>query len=237
MIPVFLFLALAAAPAAGESLPSTAVVELFTSEGCSSCPPADRLLGELAAQAGVIPLAFHVDYWDRLGWPDRFADADYSKRQRAYAAALPDRRVYTPQMVVDGRVGFVGSVRDRAREAIADAVAKQDLAVVSLEQRGRSGGAVLLAYTVSDTEGNDLNVALTQRRVSTAVARGENGGRTLDHHHVVRAYKRFAAVGAGTARLSVPRDVSIDELDAVAYVQDRATLEILGAARIALEGE
>lgn len=118
--------------------PNPVIVELFTSEGCSSCPPADRLLAELAAQAqkdhtGVIFLAFHVDYWDHLGWKDPFASADFTARQRGYSKVFNEKSVYTPQMVVNGRTGFVGSDRAKAREAIAAAGKRAPTLIITLD--------------------------------------------------------------------------------------------------------
>ena len=123
---------LAAGPASAPGPRTPILVELFTSEGCSSCPPADALLGRLlreqpVASADVVPLELHVDYWDRLGWKDPFAAKAYTDRQQAYARALKIEDVYTPQMVVDGRDGFVGSDLSEARKAIAAAVDRPHL--------------------------------------------------------------------------------------------------------------
>jgi hypothetical protein len=223
---------------------ATAVVELFTSEGCSSCPRADVLLGELTKQSWdggeVIGLSFHVDYWDRLGWKDRFSDNAFTKRQYQYAEKLPDSRVYTPQMVVDGHVGFVGSNRATAERTIVSALEKADEVEVSISVQNLSSKSVKLAYEVGPPrDGLGLTVALAQRGVTTDVKRGENRGRELQHSYVVRAYKDFA-IGShtsGSTRLRIPDDVSIDELDVVAYVQDRDSLVILGATRKSLKGD
>jgi len=219
----------------------TVVVELFTSEGCSSCPRADDLLGDLLQRdwggGEVYGLSFHVDYWDRLGWKDRFSDKAHTQRRYRYAESLPDSRVYTPQMVVDGRVGFVGSDRAKAMEA---AVSEADAVSVSLNVDDVSDGVVRLMYEVdSPRDGLDLNVALAQRRVSTDVKHGENGGRVLSHTNVVRAYKRFSLgkAGKGKTKLRMPKDLAAGDLDVVVYVQDRTSQVILGAAQVKLKGE
>ncbi len=149
----------------GASDPQTVVVELFTSEGCSSCPPADRLVGELAKKHeadSVYLLAFHVDYWNYLGWIDRLSDAAFSDRQRSYARALRSR-FYTPQMIVDGRIAFVGSRRRMAVAAIADQLASRDEIAVDVDARV-DAGAVVVSYCVDPpTVGPLLNVALVSR--------------------------------------------------------------------------
>ena len=223
---------------------STVVVELFTSEGCSSCPRADVLLGELIAkswQGGeVYGLAFHVDYWDRLGWKDRFSDGAFTKRQYEYAKHLPDSRVYTPQMIVDGRTGFVGGNRSGAIEAVEAALSESDKISVDVSVESRSDDTLNLRYAVSPMrEGLDISAALAQRQAATDVTRGENDGRVLHHSNVVRSFKHFSAGvrASGDTRLHIPDDVSGDELDVVVYVQDRQSLTVLGAARISLKGD
>ena len=170
---------------AGE-FPTTAIVELFTSEGCSSCPRADALLGQLTQRSWdkgqVYGLAFHVDYWDRLGWKDRFSDRAFTERQHRYAASLSDSRVYTPQMIVDGRIGFVGSVRTKAIEAINTSLSSVDQVGVVISIDDLSSRKVGLNYEVAPSrEGLDISVAIAQRDVSTDVERGENAGRVLEH--------------------------------------------------------
>ena len=170
--------------------PATVVVELFTSEGCSSCPRADMPLGELTVDASrsegeVYGLSFHVDYWDRLGWKDRFSDGAYTQRQYQYAKRLPDSRVYTPQMVVDGRVGFVGSDRVRAVEAIESALARDDELRLSLSVKDLTASRVVIEYDVDGLrEGLGLSVAIAQRSASTNVKHGENDGRLLRHRNL-----------------------------------------------------
>jgi hypothetical protein len=156
------------------------LVELFTSEGCSSCPPADALLGELARRPDVLALAFHVTYWDRLGWPDRFGDPRFTERQRGYAGLLEASNVYTPQLVIGGRLNVVGSDARRARAAIGLLRERDDAWAVSFAD----GGAELPAVALERPA--ELWMAAFDAHERTAVARGENAGRTLDHHNVVR---------------------------------------------------
>lgn len=214
-----------------------AVVELFTSEGCSSCPPADRLLRDLAARgdARLFPLAFHVDYWNRLGWRDPFSDAAYSRRQRAYARAVGSGRVYTPQMIVNGQREFVGSRRGEAERAIQHALDAPSRATVELTASVTSR-TVTVDYGVSNAPKDAvLHLALVQREAEQDIPRGENAGRTLRHANVVRA---FETVPAATGRqvLALPDDLAAENAAVIGYAQDPATMEVIGAARTALVG-
>lgn len=180
---------------AGDSRP--VVVELFTSQGCSSCPPADELLAELAKDPGVLALSFHVDYWDYIGWKDPFAAAQYTERQRDYAATLGLRYVYTPQMVIDGRHDVVGSKRREVTRAVEDASATVPAVEVTLEAAD-GGRAVLSAGTPPSEEATVWLVTFDDGH-DTPVARGENRGRALHNSNVVR---ELTALGAwsGTAK-------------------------------------
>jgi len=163
--------------------------ELFTSEGCSSCPPADALFTQLAEREGVIALAFHVDYWNYLGWSDPYSQEVFSERQRTYAGVL-DGRVYTPELVVNGEVGLVGSQRRQVEAAIEEALRRTSSVDVVLTVR--SDGNVLLADCVLTKAPPDavLHLAVVERSASQSVSRGENRGRTLSHTNVVRVFKR-----------------------------------------------
>ena len=169
------------AEGAGSRAP--VVVELFTSQGCSSCPPADAFLGELAQRRDVIALAFHVDYWDYIGWKDPFASPEFTQRQRGYARALNLRTVYTPQMVIDGRAEAVGSHRVRVEDLIrrSSFVPKLSLTL------GGSGEKAVLNLPEARLEAPaTVWLAIYQREASTAVRRGENAGRSLSDYNIVR---------------------------------------------------
>jgi hypothetical protein len=217
-----------------------AVVELFTSEGCSSCPPADDLLGDLVQGARddgrkVFALAFHVAYWDRLGWTDPYGDAAYSRRQNDYAAAFQSDRVYTPQMVVNGAEEFVGSDRERARKSIDAALKRPAAASVNLRltDAGKKDDAGWAAeYEVgSAPKGAVLNVALVERGLVSKVGRGENGGRTLRHENVVRFFRtvRLDESGKGTVEVKPPADLVRKNASVIVYVQKEGGA-VLGAA-------
>jgi hypothetical protein len=215
-----------------------AVIELFTSEGCSSCPPADRLLRDLAARndARLFPLAFHVDYWNRLGWRDPFSDAAYSQRQRAYARAVGTGRVYTPQMIVNGQREFVGSRRGEAERAIQQTLDVPVAATVDLRTI-LEGRAVSVDYAVANAPDDAvLHLALVQCEAEQDVARGENAGRTLRHANVVRAFETVPAK-AGRQVLALPDGMTAMNAAVVGYAQDPATMKIVAANRIALAGE
>jgi hypothetical protein len=198
------------------------VVELFTSEGCSSCPPADALLAELASRPDVLALSFHVDYWDRLGWKDPFSSRKATERQNRYATLLDLATVYTPQIVVDGKWQAVGSDRadveralDRARRDRRDVPVTLALdhgqAQVKLGPDGDGAAAILL-------------IGFDRRHV-TAVKRGENSGRTLAHVDVVRGVEEIARSSAGEIAVPIPWPC-----DRVAAVVQAADGRVLGVA-------
>lgn len=216
-----------------------AVVELFTSEGCSSCPPADRLLARLADEAEatgerVFLLSFHVDYWNYLGWADPYSDAAFSDRQRDYARAL-EERTYTPQMIVNGQTVFVGSNEARARRAIASALRTPATASLTLSPT-LDGRTLTVGVDGQVPAGAEVHLAVVAREVTQRVRRGENAGRTLPHAHVVRAFTSMPA-GTETATLTLPRDADPANSLLIGYVQDPATRQILGAAQLALASE
>ena len=223
-----LFVGLGCAPVAAEtrSDEGPVVIELFTSQGCSSCPSADALLNKLA-RAGklgnrrVAPLAFHVDYWDDLGWADPYASGAWSERQRDYARALGDNRVYTPELVVAGRTGMVGSHSARVTQAIAAAPPQQRIAATATWSKD--------SVTIEATApaGADVYVAIWQDGTRTSVPRGENAGETLVAERVVRRLERVAT-GGKTQQRTVTLDRSWTGIGAVVFAQ-RPDRSIIGA--------
>jgi hypothetical protein len=185
-----------------------AVVELFTSEGCSSCPPAEAYIGELAQRPDVLALSFHVDYWDDLGWRDRFDIPEATPRQRAYARALSLSSVYTPQVVVDGHEDFVGSDRRQIGRSLSSPRTGIPLTLAV------SGGSVLvdLASMTGVPRGDVLLIAYQQSAVS-AIGRGENSGRTLTEYHIVRAVRHLGYYSGDAKKYttdveSLPKDAT-----------------------------
>jgi hypothetical protein len=201
------------------------VIELFTSQGCSSCPPAEQLLGKLA-RAGklgdrtIAPLAFHVDYWDDLGWKDPFALPAWTQRQQNYARALGDDRIYTPELVVAGGAGMVGSQATRVSSAILAAPKQQPVAAKATWEASR------VTVTATAPADADVLVAVWENAPATKVARGENTGETLSGERVVRRLERVAEAGkTGTLTIALgPWNAG----GAVAFAQ-RKDLRITGA--------
>jgi len=210
------------------------IVELFTSEGCSSCPPADAVLERLEANGGAIVLGEHVTYWDRLGWKDRFSAEAFTLRQEEYVRSFRIDSAYTPQMVVNGEAEFVGSDERRARQEIAKAAhepkAKLELSPVD--------GGVLIKVTQlpAAAKGADVILAVTETRLDTDVRGGENGGHKLRHTGVVRSMATVGRVdgkaGEYSARVRYPLDPSWkrENLKLVVFLQDRTSKKIWGAA-------
>jgi len=218
------------------------VVELFTSEGCSSCPPADELLGRLrqdlsAKNIQVIPLGFHVDYWDGLGWKDRFSSADFTQRQEHYALALKVDGPYTPEMVVDGAVEFVGNDGGRAQRVISQQASQPEMAAVKIP--ASSAEQLTVQVKAPASIGNDLvMLAITEDNLSTQVGSGENGGHTLHHAAVVRELRQVGTLNNGAIETTVPlklqKDWKRNDLRAVVFVQQASSGKIEGAASVAL---
>jgi hypothetical protein len=229
-----------AASASPSTRPSgVAVVELFTSEGCSSCPPAETVLGDLARAAErdgrpVLALAFHVDYWNHLGWADRFSDAAYSHRQEWYAKVIGFDQLYTPQMVVNGRAQFVGSNREQADRAIAEALAAESAAMTVAVSRNTSDGYVVHASVAGVQAGLVVNVAVVEQGLSTDVKSGENGGHRLQEPSVVRWFKTIPASDAGNVVLPALAGVRRNHASVVVYAQRADNGLILGAAAASL---
>ncbi len=211
--------ALGIASRARSAAPPT-VLELFTSQGCSSCPPADALLGELARQPGVIALAWHVDYWNNLGWRDPYATRLATDRQRAYAAQLRDE-VYTPALVVNGAAIVVGS----DRSAVAGAVARTHTGSVSLALRR---GTDRLVAEIGDTA-DPLTVllAMYDPEAATAVGAGENGGRRLREYRIVRAVHTDMLSAGASRMLDLP---AVPPGQGAALLLQSADLRVVAAA-------
>jgi hypothetical protein len=238
------------AAAIPETSRTPVVVELFTSEGCSSCPPADALLSRLAdEQLGnnvrLIALEEHVDYWNDLGWVDPFSSPDWTSRQYVYAGALKNGSPYTPQMVVDGTVEFVGSHTKQARESILKAASSTKIPV-SLE-RGKSNRADELDFSakagkLEGTAGSDAAevwLAITETALHSAVTRGENAGEDLHHAAIVRFMRKIGETKAGgetsfagDATVPLKKEWKRENLRAVLFVQEKKSRRILGAAEI-----
>ncbi|MEH0153914.1 DUF1223 domain-containing protein [Limibacter armeniacum] len=215
------------------------VVELFTSEGCSSCPAADKLLSKLVKQAEnsgeqIYPLAFHVDYWNYLGWKDPFSQKEFSVRQRKYAKALQSK-VYTPQMVFNGKAETVGSNTSKVKTKMEEAAKRITSYTIEVDPvLDKSESEITVAFKVSgDTEGKVINLALVEKMLKVEVSRGENGGKTLEHDNVVRAFKTLPLSDGDEHKetLALPSGISLENASVVAYIQDMESLEILAAVQ------
>jgi hypothetical protein len=212
--------------------PGFAVVELFTSEGCSSCPPADELAITLSKEYmnNVYFLGYHVDYWDHIGWKDKFSKAEYTKLQSQYAAAFNLNSIYTPQVVVNGKKQFVGSDQTRLRKAIMEELKANPSAEIKLTAK-LSKDVISVSYTATVSEMNFLKIALVQVHAETPVKRGENSGRNLKHINIVREIQNIAInkKGNGETSFKIPNDLVASNLKLIAFIQDKDDLKIIGA--------
>jgi hypothetical protein len=210
--------------------PRPAVVELFTSQGCNSCPPADALLGELARRTDVLALAYHVDYWDELGWRDRFGLPQAVQRQSQYARRLGLASVYTPQMVIDGHVDLLGSDRSRALQLLT-----MPRPGVSFKAGVRGQDLVVDAGTVPGAAICDVLVVSFLPEAITPIGRGENSGRTLREFNIVRSIRSLGTWRATAAEWRVALDsLPADARFVAVLLQEQATGSIVGAASLPL---
>lgn len=249
-LPLFVVIALACRPPeqpavthdsalTTTALTPIAVVELFTSQGCSSCPPADVQLAHLKETAAangtkVYALSFHVDYWNYLGWQDPFSNAAYSQRQYQYRDWL-NSRVYTPQMVVNGSQEFIGSRASEATAAVKKALSTPPSYQLSAMTK-LSADQLTVSYTLNKVPSNQYVVAaMVERAINTQVKRGENHGKSLTHVNVVRSLNQVKTDQlSGELKLSLPADFTADQLaayDLIVFVQDTTTGQITGAGQ------
>jgi len=202
MLAICLILASTMLTSTPQSQP--VLVELFTSEGCSSCPPADRLLTRLAAESDVIAIGYHVDYWNRLGWTDRFSQREFSLRQENYSQLLGSDGVYTPEIVVNGRTEMVGSDERAVRAAIRR---EQENAVRGnlLLTARRLASGIQVDYEILVNPGSaKLVIVLVQNQATTSVSSGENSGRTLNHKNIVRGLQYVDLSGSHRGQVIAP---------------------------------
>ncbi len=200
-----------------------AVVELFTSQGCSSCPAADKLLGELAKDSSIIAISLPIDYWDYLGWKDTLADPRFSKRQKAYSLVRGDREVYTPQVIVNGTVHVLGSDRNSIESAIVSTrktSATMSVPVTMAVANGKLN--VSVPASKSETESGEIWACAVSRSVPISIGRGENRGREVTYTNVVRNVLKVGDWNGKAGSWSVPlENIVQDGVDAVVvFVQD-----------------
>jgi hypothetical protein len=243
-------LALAGSMSGTAAAPTPILIELFTSEGCSDCPAADVLLDKLVAAqpvsgAEIIALEQHVDYWDRLGWKDRFSSAAFTNRQQVYGARFGTESIYTPQMVVDGASEFVGSDAGAAQRAVSKSLGAPH-GTLSIKVEPSAGGRFTVSVTARDLpkpgrgDRADIIIALTEDHLKTDVKRGENHGRTLSHTGVVR---QMLSIGEATSEesstargeVSLAADWQRDAVKVVAFVQERRGRQVLASAAVPLK--
>ncbi|MHB8476797.1 MAG: DUF1223 domain-containing protein [Steroidobacteraceae bacterium] len=206
------------------------VVELFTSQGCSSCPPADALLGELANQPNVIALAFHVDYWDSIGWSDRFAVPEAVKRQRQYVEVLGLASAFTPQAVIDGSRSLLGSDRHGIQQAIVEAPA-----LIPIELTVSGGELTVSLPSVSGHRVYDVNVVAYLPQASTQIGHGENAGRKLTEFNIVRQFRRLGTWDGKSATFQVPlNSLPSDAKQVAVLIQQENQGPIAGALMASL---
>jgi len=229
------------APIAEAGSRGFAVVELFTSEGCSSCPPADAVLAEIAVDArisrrDIYCLSFHVDYWNRLGWKDPYSKAAYTQRQEEYSQLLQLDNVYTPQMVVNGIEEFIGSKRVLAAQAIELLITQSSEVSVTL-QAVVDKDTISVEYNLEGVPvGAVLNVAWVEAQATSKPDRGENRGQTLRHINIVRDFHVIELTEMFNGKVSLDRQ-QVKSGTIIGYVQDPSSGQILGVSSVEMINE
>ncbi len=212
-----------------------AVVELFTSEGCSSCPSADAAIAKLLNKniQNIYILSYHVDYWNRLGWKDEFSKHEFSERQQQYARYLSLEGVYTPQVIVNGAVEFVGSNETILNGAISNELKNGSVSNLNIKAQ-KVNNTLVIEYHISGNQPIILNIAIVLPQATTVVKKGENGGKTLQHVNIVRELKVTEAKGAGQLTMDIPKDLINKPFKVIAYAQARQSFKVTGADEVDL---
>ncbi len=217
-----------------DSIGGFVVAELFTSEGCSSCPPADALAARLLEKfpENVFVLGFHVDYWDYLGWKDNFSNSAYSHRQQQYANIFHLNSIYTPQLVINGSEEFVGSSQSKLYTAVDQNLSLKQKNTINVSA-SISGEQINVNYTATDlSKRSKLNFALVQLHAASKVQRGENSGSILKHVNVVRDFVTIPASQInGRLQFSLPADLTKIDLVIIAFAQDDISWKITSASK------
>ncbi|MGE5108140.1 MAG: DUF1223 domain-containing protein [Sphingobacteriales bacterium] len=210
-----------------------AVVELFTSEGCSSCPPADEVAAAIQKEFpdNVFVLGFHVDYWDYIGWKDEYSNAAFTKRQQDYAEHFALRSIYTPEIVLNGEKEFVGSNSNKLHNEVEAALNNSLKETIVLSTSETENNTITVNYIYSNKEKAIINFALVQLTATSNVKRGENSGRKLHHINVVRDFKTVEVV-SGKINLTIPAGLSTKDVKIIAYAQEKSSLKVVAAAAL-----
>jgi hypothetical protein len=209
-----------------------AVIELFTSEGCSSCPPADEAITQIQnsyADKNVLVLGYHVTYWDKLGWKDPFSSTDFTERQQYYAGVFNLNSIYTPQVVVNGTEEFVGSEKDKLIIETEKAIKENAEGSIQLNAKETGNGKIDITYSTTNKIRGDEQVVLllVQKSASDKIMRGENEGKTLHHINIVRNIIYYTAAELErTTTLKLPTDLKKENLFTAAFVQNKTTGKI-----------
>jgi hypothetical protein len=222
------------------SAKAQAVVELFTSEGCSSCPAADELLKTLYEKSEsegkpFIALSFHVTYWNNTGWIDPYSDETFTNRQKMYAGVLQKPRYYTPQAIVNGAHEFIGSNAVAFQDTLARVERKKHAYIIKATAF-QKGDSVEIQYSLNkDSKNFQLNIAVVEKNSVREITRGENKNRTLRHFNVVRVFKTVDLKESDNEIMPWIKDLQPDNAEVILYVQHKKTLRIMGATKISLQ--
>lgn len=211
-----------------------ALIELFTSEGCSSCPAADEALEEIQkkySDKNVLVLGYHVDYWDKLGWKDIFSNALFTERQEYYSNIFRLNTIYTPQAVVNGRKEFVGSNKSKLISSIDEQLNEKPTASINLKATADDPGKINVSYSSesSNSKNEQLILLIVQKMATNKIKRGENEGRTLHHINIVREfYKLSNPVKEEKKTFTLPTDLKKEDVFITAFIQNTKTGKITG---------
>lgn len=225
----------------GGSDKSFVVIELFGSEGCSSCPPADEILRSWTAAAktqgkNIFTLSFHVDYWNYLGWADPFSNSQFTQRQYEYAKVLPSSSVYTPQMIINGTHAFVGSNKSLAQKYVDQYLQVVPNNKITLSISGNDPNLIEVSYQCREWMADTvLNVALVENDLESKPTRGENAGRQLKHANVVREFRTISFQQKdGKVVFTKPKTNDLNRFSIMAYLQRKSNMNIIAAEGISL---
>jgi len=211
-----------------------AVVELFTSEGCSSCPAADALLARIAGEykQNVYVMEFHVDYWNYIGWKDVFSSPEYTERQQHYAKLFQLNSTYTPQAIVNGHMELVGSDDYKMHDGINRFLKQVPGTQITLSAKANNR-SIDVSYIVSSNKNEMLNIAIVQKMAETNVRRGENSGRKLKHINIVRTFTIIDdGKSNGLVSIPLPGGLAAKDVEVIAYTQQKDSWEITGVAEV-----